>query len=137
MQNVSNQVLHSCIYSCERGVFCLTFLIEADDPRLKSWISVRLNFYETWLKNCIFLIQYSLLFLYFSLEDKACSSDGVSRVVIITVLAEMLSQLPTFSLLSCFGMNQEWITSCCKTLYLKRVPVVVSKYFVELMLKFE
>lgn len=85
-------------------------------------------------KELYFFIQ---CILYFLLEDKSCSSDGVSRVVIVTMHAEMLSQLPTFSLLSCFGMNQEWITKCCKTLHLKQVPVVVSKYFVELMFKYK
>lgn len=39
------------------------FLIEVNDPKLKSLISVRLNFYEIWLKNCIFFDSvYSLLF---------------------------------------------------------------------------
>lgn len=57
------------------------FLIEVNDPKLKSLISVRLNFYEIWLKNCIFLIQ---CILYFSLEDKSCSSDGASRVLTVT-----------------------------------------------------
>lgn len=81
MQNVNKQVLHSCIYSHKKRVFYFLFLIEVNDPKLKSLISVRLNFYEIWLKNCIFLIQ---CILYFSLEDKSCSSDGASRVLTVT-----------------------------------------------------
>lgn len=37
-----------------KRVFYFLFLIEVNDPKLKSLISVRLNFYEIWLKNCIF-----------------------------------------------------------------------------------
>lgn len=99
----------------------MLLFIEVNGQNLKSLMSVRLFIFIRPGSRPVFFDSAGSLFFF---GRQSCFSDGVSRDAVITVLVETLSQLPAFSLLSCFGTNKEWITNCLKALYLQHVPIV-------------